>query len=343
MVHKRKVGSYFLFAIIALFGVVLYLRNPDRGEIEEKPEQGPTIQEEASEPAEETESREVEAEEEPGQVEAEEDFRVKIGREGFSVILEDGHYENLDKVKLNWTLNNLFEHIYEFEIIRSSSPEFLINGREVETRLYLRNIGIGRYGPNILGSYQRIIEKDGVYHLLLSREFIEEFIEASKYAEITDELNEFIEQINRIRSTDIENLTEAQIDSLIYVDPTTRYEFDLEEKKEDLREFLTGLHFLQSNVFWTGESGELAKILDGIHEDRTILGKAIYFMREDADTLSSRLLDERRNYDLPPPSNFDPRLHMDPDASLFIWIPAGTWPFIYHNRQWKIALIMPGT
>ena len=309
----------------------------------------PLIQEEVSLPAEETELQEVEAEVESEPVDEEEDFRVKIDREEFSVIIEEGHYENLDREKLNWTVNNLFEHVFDFEIIRGGSPrKYSVNGHEIETDLYLNVLSRGNYGPEIFSSnrdgvidYNDVIEEDGVYHMVLSREFIEAFIEASKYEEVTDELNEFIERINRIQSAAFENLTETQIDSLIYVDPRTTYELDLEEKREDLRRFLADFYFLPSNVFWIDESEELARILHPTHREPITFGEVIYYTTE--NRIPTWWLGEEGIYDILPPSTFYPHSHADPDSGQFIWVPNGTLGFIYDKQQWKIAAIKPGT
>ena len=101
-----------------------------------------------------------------------------------------------------------------------------INGREVETKLYLHIINGGPHSPKIKSSsnkvidYHDIIEVDGVNHLVLPREFIETFIEASsKYAEVTDELNNFIDRLNQVKSAETDNLTEVEIDSMFYFDP----------------------------------------------------------------------------------------------------------------------------
>ncbi len=119
-----------------------------------------------------------------------ENFRVKVGPDEFPVIIEDGDYENLDKARLVWTVNNLFESGHDFEIIEDeSSFKFHVNGREVESKFYLYGSGRG-YRPKIEIRYNDIVEVDGIHHLVLSREFIEAFIEAlSKYADLTDELN----------------------------------------------------------------------------------------------------------------------------------------------------------
>ena len=45
----------------------------------------------------------------------EEDLRVKVGPDEFPIIFEDGNYENLDRARLIWTVNNLFESVYDFE------------------------------------------------------------------------------------------------------------------------------------------------------------------------------------------------------------------------------------
>ena len=72
-----------------------------------------------------------------------------------------------------------------------------------------------------------------------------------------------------------------------------------------------------------------------------LLGQAIYYKRR--DNLPSWIPDDKVNLELPQPSNFNPRLHTDPDAESFIWLPANKWLFLYDKGQWKIAIFMPGT
>ena len=152
----------------------------------------------------------------------EENFWVKIGPDELTVIFEDGDYENLDRARLIWTVNNLFESVYDFEFAEyGNSRRYHINGREVETNLYLHQLGRGMYTPDILRKigYKNIVKVDGINHLVLSREFIEAFIEASsKYGELTDELNNFIDRLNQVKSVEIDNLTELQIDSMLHLD-----------------------------------------------------------------------------------------------------------------------------
>ena len=279
-----------------------------------------------------------------------ENFRVKIGPDEFPVIFEDSDYENLDRARLNWTVNNLFESVYDFEFLeRGSSRKFHINGREVETNVYLRRLGKGRYSPKIKSSshkrigYYDIIEENGDHHLVLSREFIEAFIEASsKYAEITDELNTFIDRLNRIKSAEIDNLSEAQIDSMLLIDPGLALadKAGLEQKKRYLREFTVDTHFQSTNVFWIGEGTEKDIYPDGDETKPMFGGNAISYKRE--DYLRNFHRRDRINPKAPPPSNFDPRLHTEPDLEPFIWVPNGTWGFINENGQWKLAIFMPG-
>ena len=164
-----------------------------------------------------------------------ENFRVKIGPDEFPVIFEDGDYENLDRARLIWTVNNLFESVYDFEFAEyGNSRRYHINGREVETNLYLHQLGRGKYTPDILRKigYKNIVEVDGINHFVLSRQFIEAFIKASsKYAEVTDELNNFIDRLNQVKSVEIDNLTEAQIDSMLLLGPGIADEAGLEDKE----------------------------------------------------------------------------------------------------------------
>ena len=278
---------------------------------------------------------------------------MKIGPDEFPVILEDGDYENLDRVRLNWTVNNLFESVYDFEILeRGSSRKFHINGREVETNLYIIKLGRGSYSPKIKSSsnkrigYYDIIEKNWDHYLLLSREFIEAFIEASsKYAEVTDELNDFIDRLNRVKSEEIDNLTEAQIDSMLLFDSQSADEFaEIEKKRDGLREIRLNLYFKSTNVFWIEENTEVGRHFYGVDAEPLIIGEVIYYLTKGMlSLLSSTDSWEKVNYDLPPPSNFDPRSHTEPDAEPFIWVPAGKWEFINENGQWKLAISIPGT
>ena len=276
--------------------------------------------------------------------EIEEDFRVKVGPDEFPVIFEDGDYENLDKANLIWTVNNLFESFYDYEIIEDIySYKFNVNGREVETKFYIDEL-VRRYGPDIRASYYFILEEDGVNQIVLSREFIEAFIEASsKYAEVTDELNNFIERLNRItriNSAEINKLTEAEINSMWFIDH--RYEDTrVELKRRGL--ILRGeeIHYLSTNVFWIEELTEEEIDYLGDETKSMLVGQAVYYKRK--DNLPSRVPDDDINLELPSPSNFDPRLHTDPDSEPFIWIPLGTFNFLYDNGQWKIAIFRPGT
>ena len=351
MVDKRKIRGFFLLAIIAFTGVVLYLWKPDRTEIEEKPPPDPLIEEETSGITEEKVPADVgpEAEVEPEQVDDDLNIRVRVGPEEFPVLLEDGDYENLDKERLIQTVNNLYAHVYEFEIAtHRSTVSFTVSGQEVETNRYLQVPSKGNYRPGF-ESYNRerlgyhiLIEEDDQYHLVLSQGFIEAFVEASKYAEVTEELNAFIERLNRIRSKELDSLTEAQIDSIQYVDPRLINDpSSLENKRNYLKEFTLDVHFLNTNVFWIVESAELGHIVTGKPDQVMIAGEAIYYTTE--DRIGSRWSQEERIYDIPPPSNFDPRLHAAPDSRQLIWVPDGTWGFIYINEQWKLAMLRPGT
>ncbi len=335
MKKRHKVTLLLLLAVIVIAGALLYLRTLEREEIEEKPDSAPIIQEEVLEPDDAAERKDGEAESEP---EEEEDLRVKVGPDEFPVIFEDGDYENLDKANLIWTVNNLFASGHDFEIIEEEpSVNFHVSGREEESNLYLYGSGRG-YRPKIEIRYNDIVEVDGVNHLVLSREFIEAFIETpSKYAEVTDELNNFIDRLNRINSVEIDNLTEAQIDSMYYIDPNiNEVDFDLEVRREGLREFTVDSHFKSTNVFWIEELPE--EDIDFLEDEAEsmLLGQAIYYKRK--DNLPWWVPDDKENLELTPPSNFNPRLHTDPDAESFIWIPANKWMFLYDKGQWKIAI-----
>ncbi len=279
-----------------------------------------------------------------------------IGWTDFHVIFEDGDYENLDKAKLIWTVNNLYASGHDYKIIdrkyvyingrryinMSDAEKYLhINGRLVVTKRYVHKLGRG-YRPKIEIRYDELIEKNRRYHLVLSREFIEAYIEASsKYAEVTDELNNLIDRLNQVKSTEIDNMTEAQIDSMVYLGPKLADETGLEQKRRELRESTVNVHFKSTNVFWIEESTNLGRYLDGEDAEPMIVGEAIFYMRKDKS--QSKLLDDKENLVLSPPSNFDRHLHTDPDEEPFIWVPAGTWEFIYVDRQWKIGVIMPET
>ena len=341
MKKSRKVTIIFLLAVIVLGGALLFIRTLDRKEIKDSLEPASVTKEEVSVPDEDKE-----AEPEPEEA-VEEDLRVKVGPSEFPVILEDGDYENLNRANLIWTLNNLFEHVNNFEFSESTySRSYHINGREVETNLSLIELGRG-YRPKIRSSsneiidYSDIIEKDGIDHLVLDQAFMEAFIEASKYEEVTDELNAFIDRLNRIKSADIDNLTEAEIDSMFYIDPNINEDgLDLEDKRKGLREFAVGMHFQSTNVFWIGGGTEKDLYPDGDDGEAVFLGRAIEYSRED-HLRAHYYLKGQIDHEAPPPSNFDPRLHTDPDEEPFIWVPAGTWEFIYHKRQWKVAIFRP--
>ena len=362
-------------------------------------------------PKPEPQERKAQSESDP----EEENFRVKVGTSEFPIILEDGNYENLDKAGLIWTVNNLFEAVYFFKIIDYGfSVSYHINGREVETNLFMHIFSGGDVIPFIRGKHHDIIEENGVYHLVLAQKFIQEYIEASEYEEITSELNDFIDQVNGIESAEFDNLTKAEIESMLYIDPGLADEFvgvekkrtglrefiarfslrkqrgwKIKEKRKGLREFIEDIHFQSTNVFWIGESIELGRYLYGNDAESMIFGEAAYYTkkgnlvsaisrekwkydlppllrvhsirppfllsprlkgkynlppqeRDDEFLKDSGAPGEKGNYNLPPPSNFDPRLHTDPDAEPFIWIPLGRRGFIYDDRKWKVAILMPG-
>ena len=274
----------------------------------------------------------------------EENFRVKIGPGEFPVIFEDGNYENLDKVSLIWTVNNLFEHTPAFKIVPISAPlTFCVNGRKIEANFYLKEVERYRFSPGIRAAYHGLIEEDGVHHLVLSREFIDAYIEASKYEEVKDELNDLIDRINRINSTELNNLTETQINSMLFIDPRFEDEFDLEKKRELLRKFSVDRYFLPTNVFWIVEDSKLGRYI--YDREPAFVGKAICYIREDY-WKSKRPNRSIVPYD-PPPSNFDPHLHTEPGAEPFVWVPDKTlsnnyYYFIYHKRQWKALKLRYG-
>ena len=309
---RQKITFVLLLAVIALAGALLYINTLDRDELEE-------------------------------------DLRMKVGASEFPLIFEDGDYANLDRARLIWTVNNLYECVRDFEFGESTYPRrFHINGREVETNRYLLKKGRGNYGPVIKSSahkrigYYDIIVENGVQHLVLSRQFIEAFIDASsKYGELTDEINNFIERLNRINSTELNKLTEAEIDTMLFFDPTFMANPDLEDKKRHLRTFTVDKHFQSTNVFWVEEGTEKDLYSDGDDTKQVYGGSAIFYRRE--DDLRNSYFRHLINPKAPPPLNLDPRLHNDPDAEPFIWVPVGTWEFINVNRQWKIALFRPGT
>ena len=254
-------------------------------------------------------------------------------------------------------MNNLFEAVYFFKI--SDYGYFVsyhINGREVETNLCMHIFSGGNDIPFIRGKYHDIIEENGVYHLVLAQEFIQEYIEASEYEEVTSELNDFIDQVNGIQSAEFDYLTKAEIESMWYIDPGLADEFvGVEKKRKGLREFIEDIHFQSTNVFWIGESIELGRCLYGNDAESMIFGEAAYYTkkgnlvsaisrekwkynlppheRDDEFLKDSGAPWGKGNYNLPPPSNFDPLLHTDPDAEPFIWIPLGRRGFIYDDRK----------
>ena len=178
------------------------------------------------------------------------------------------------------------------------------------------------------------------------------FIEASsKYAKVTDSLNDFIDRLNRIKSAELDNLTDAQIDSIFYIAPKEVDYFDLEWNREGLRHFIVNKHFQSTNVFRIGELPQVDgawprvvnahKVIDypGDEVKSILIGQAIYYIRKNYLERSCLYnLLENRKPEIPP-SNFDPHLHAYPDAERFIWVPRDKWEFIYHNGQWKVAIL----
>ena len=270
-----------------------------------------------------------------------EDWRIKIGAIEFPIIFEDGNYENLDKANLIWTVNNLLESASNLHLTEDdSSFKFQIDGREVEANFYLRVYNNDEmYAPKLEKSYSHdILEEDGVYYLVLSREFIEAYIEASKYEAIKDELNAFIDRLNRIQSADLDTLTEAEIDAMMFVDPRIADKFvGVEKKRERLRKLTVDKHFQSINVFTIGEGAEIdLYFMHGDDGESLILGVALYYKTE--DNLSSGVSREEGNSDLPLRSNFNPRFLIYPDEKPFILEPDDSCYFIYDNRQWKIYI-----
>ncbi len=324
---RQKITFILLLVVMVLTGALLYSNALNRDELDRSPEPSSVTSEKVLEPDEATELKDGEAEFEP---EEEEDLLVKVGTDEFPVIFEDGDYENLDRARLIRTVNNLYERVHDFEFGESTYPRrYHINGREVETNRYLLNKGRGNYGPVIKSSahkrigYYDIIVENGVQHLVLSRQFIEAFIEASsQYWELTDELNDFIDRLNQVKSVEIDNLTEAEIDSMLHIDPRLLGDEDvgIEGKRECLREITLNLHFQSTNVIRIGENPEQDPHLYGNDAEMMIVGKAIYYLRKDIlqDKLPSGFPDDKIILELSPPSNFNPRLHVDPDAEPFI-------------------------
>lgn len=272
---------------------------------------------------------------------------VRVGLEEFPVLLEDGDFENLDKVKLIWTLNSLFEHVYRFEFVEAEIPKkYYINGDQVETSLYLLALRKGRFTPTVLSNDDEVVccsdilEKDGRYHMICSRAFIEAYIEASKYDEITNQLDKFIDRLNRIQSAEFNGLTETQIDAMLYVDPRLLDNPSIEKKRDFLRQFTLDVHFQDSNVFWIVESTEIGHYITEDPDQMMIAAEAIYYERE--DNLPFWLAGLPEDLEVAPPSNFHPRLHMEPGASEFVWVAAATWTFIHLDRKWKLAIVHPG-
>ncbi len=327
MKKRRKVVSYLLLTVIALAGALLYLKTLDRGQLEESPDWVPLTQE--KDPAQE---QDVEADSEPEGGE-EEDFRVEVRPSEYPVLFEDGDYENLDKARLIWMVNNLFTSIInDIKVIEDGAAfKFHVNGREVESNFYLKLMN--------KNSYYRIVEEHGVYHLVFDRDLIERYIEASKYAEITSELNDFIDRLNRMKPAEIVNLTEAQIDAMLYIDLRLADEFvGIEKKREELRILTVDVHIQSTNVFEIEEGTEKDLLYpDGDEAKSLFFGSAfLYYRRE--NFLRSHLR-ERIDLKASPPPNFDPRLHTDPDAEPFIWVPVALRNFIYDDRKWKMPIL----
>ena len=299
MKKRQKITFILLLAGIVLAGALLYLQTLNRGELEESPEPSSVAPEEVSDLDKATELQDVEAESE---LEEEVDLRVKVGSDEFPVIFEDGDYENLDRARLIWTVNNLFKSGQDFEMVPINvynSRKYYVEGREVEAKFYLLHSGSG-HRPKIKIRYTDIIEVDGVNHLVLPRQFIEAYIEASsKYAELTDELNDFINRLNQVKSTEIDNMTEAQIDSMLHLGPKIADEAGLEGKRRGLREFTVDIHFQSTNVFWIEESAELGRHFYGDDAESIIFGQAIIYKKE--GNLPSWLSEENATLDLPPP------------------------------------------
>ena len=302
MKKRLKVSLILLLAVIAVAGVLLYIGILNQDELEESPEPSSVASEEVSDPDEAAEQKDGEAQSEPVE---EEDLQVKVGESEYPVIFEDGNYKNLDKGKLIWTVNNLFESSHNFEIIEDgNSYKFYIDGREVESKLYIEEPD-RRFGPDIRGSYFHIIEAEGVHHLVWSREFIEAFIEASsKYGEITDELNDFIDRLNRLRPTDYDNLTEAEINSMWYIDRRWLEDEDVgvEYKRNALKQYSGKAHLLSTNVFWIEELPEEA--FEHLREEwkSILMGQAIRYQRK--DNLPSWIPNDKVILELPPPIEF---------------------------------------
>ena len=217
----------------------------------------------------------------------------------------------------------------------------------MESKFYLESQD-RMYGPDINAAYFHIVEVDGVNHIVLSRKFIEAYTEASsKYAEITDELNTFIDRLNQVKSVEIDNLTELQIDSMLHLDQGLAANAELEQKRLYLKGFTVNIHFQSTNVFWLAEIIEVGRNLYGDDAEPQLFGQAIYYRNRMKDRTLKRLPNNKEYLDLLPPSNFDSWLHTepdeDPDEEPFIWVPTGTWEFIFVHRQWKIAAYSPGT
>ncbi len=131
---------------------------------------------------------------------------------------------------------------------------------------------------------------------------------------------------------------------MIYFDPAFRNELDLEIKRGSLKEFTVNNHFQSSNVFWLEEDTELGPYMHEDDAELVIIGQTIeYTTKGKLSIVLQAVLREIADYDFTPPSNFDPRLHTDPDLEPFIWVPADKWYFLYDNGQWKGAIINPGT
>ena len=91
---------------------------------------------------------------------------------------------------------------------------------------------------------------------------IKEFIEVFEVCELTDELNNFIDRLNRVQAAEVDKFLEAELDSVLYLDPNyTGDEVDLQVKRKILRSFTLNLHFQSTNVFWVGELTEKRYLL----------------------------------------------------------------------------------
>ncbi len=142
-------------------------------------------------------------------------------------------------------------------------------------------------------------------------------------------MNDFIDQFNRVQAADVDKLPEAELDSVLYLDPDyIGDEVDLQMKGKTLKSFTLNLHFQSTNVFWIGELSEKDIYLHGDDTTSLYVGQAFYYTSGE---------DENRAL-LPPPSNFNPCSDAKPAAKPFIWRLSGKWGFIYDDRQWKLFI-----